>query len=151
DDEPLEQGTLPSMDVPPGGDTTVTLPYSRPAPRPGVTYWLNLQFRLCEATLWALQGHEIAWAQFQLPLEAPPSRLLRSANMPPLVVEESDREIVVRGEDMRLVLDRRAGTLSAWEYEGMPLIAAGPRLNLWRAPTDNDVYAAREWRKVGLD
>ena len=33
----------------------------------------------------------------------------------------------------------------------MPLLTAGPRLNLWRAPTDNDVQAARQWRKAGLD
>jgi hypothetical protein len=35
--------------------------------------------------------------------------------------------------------------------DGRPLIAGGPRLNVWRAPTDNDVHIAREWRKAGLD
>jgi hypothetical protein len=28
---------------------------------------------------------------------------------------------------------------------------AGPQLQLWRAPTDNDVHIAREWRQAGYD
>ena len=31
------------------------------------------------------------------------------------------------------------------------LLAAGPRLQVWRAPTDNDVHMARGWREAGLD
>jgi beta-galactosidase len=32
-----------------------------------------------------------------------------------------------------------------------PLLAAGPSLCLWRAPTDNDPEPARAWRRWGLD
>lgn len=151
DDELLEQGTLPPLDVPPGGEVTVTLPYARPIPRPGATCWLSLRFALREATAWAPAGHEVAWTQLALPLEAPPAPRLAIAAMPPLDLDEGDRELVIRGEDLRLVFDRHTGTLSALEYHGVPLISAGPRLNLWRAPTDNDVRAAQEWRKAGLD
>jgi beta-galactosidase/beta-glucuronidase len=151
DDELLAQGTLPPLEAPPGGEVTVTLPYVRPAPRPGATYWLNLRFALREATSWAPAGHEVAWAQLALPLETPPAPRLAVAAMPPLDLVESERELVIRGEEFRLVFDRRDGTLSAWECHGTPLISAGPRLNLWRAPTDNDVRAAQEWRKAGLD
>jgi hypothetical protein len=31
------------------------------------------------------------------------------------------------------------------------LLAQGPRLNVWRAPTDNDVNIARDWLAAGLD
>jgi beta-galactosidase/beta-glucuronidase len=151
DDEILQQGALPALDTPPGGETTLTLPYPRPEARPGASYWLNLRFALAEATLWTPQGHEVAWAQFPLPLETPPAPRLKAASMAKLAVEQSDRAILVRGEEFQLVFDRQVGTLSAWEYRGMPLITAGPRFNAWRAPTDNDVHAAREWRKAGLD
>lgn len=150
-DELLEQGSLPPLPAPPGGEVTVTLPYPRPAARPGVTYWVNLRFTLAGVALWAPLGHEVAWAQFPLPPEAPPAPRLKTTAMPPLAVTGSEREIVIRGEEFRLVFDRHAGTLSAWEYHGKPLLAAGPRLNAWRAPTDNDVQAARQWRSAGLD
>lgn len=28
---------------------------------------------------------------------------------------------------------------------------AGPRLNFWRAPIDNDMYVLPDWRKAHLD
>jgi hypothetical protein len=31
------------------------------------------------------------------------------------------------------------------------LVKVGPKLNVWRAPTDNDVHIAKEWEKAGLD
>jgi beta-galactosidase/beta-glucuronidase len=151
DDEILQQGTLPPLDTPPGGEAVITLPYRLPAARPGAEYWLNLRFTLGQETLWAPQGHEVAWAQLALPLETSPAPRLKAAAIPPLALEESEREITLCGEEFQLVFDREAGTFSAWHYRGRPLIAAGPRFNAWRAPTDNDVHAAREWRKAGLD
>jgi beta-galactosidase/beta-glucuronidase len=172
DDEILQQGTLPPLEAPPGGEILVTLPYEPPAPCPGSTYWLNLRFTLAEAALWAPQGHEVAWAQFELPMSASGaapsaerrapregrssqhgarSTELGAGSEATLTLSAAGREIVIRGEEFRLVFDRQAGTLTAWEYQGVSLLADGPRLNLWRAPTDNDVHAARAWRKAGLD
>jgi len=150
DGEVLEQGALPPLEVPAGGLMEVTLPYHLPAPEPGASYWLNLSFRLSEATLWAPRGHEVAWAQFELPVKrAAPPRLLR--DMPTVSAEESQAEIIVRGEDFRLAFDRYRGSISAWESHSVSLLTAGPRLNVWRAPTDNDVHVARDWRRAGLD
>jgi hypothetical protein len=130
---------------------TVTVPYALPAPQPGAEYSLNLTFTLAETTLWAPRGHEVATAQFQVPVEAAPVPFIAKSEMPPLETEETDEAIIFTGEEFRLCIDRRQGTIASWEYQGMPLLTAGPRLQVWRAPTDNDVHIAKEWRRAGLD
>ena len=147
----LEQGGFAMPEVPARGEATVTVPYSLPEARPGAECWLNISFTLAEATLWAPRGHEVAWAQFRLPPEPPPMRITAHGGMPAIHLTETDDAFVITGDEFHLHLDRRAGAISCWGYQGLQLVAAGPRLNVWRAPTDNDVWAAREWRRAGLD
>ena len=146
----LQQGELPPLDVPAGKATEVALPLKPIAAQAGCVYWLNLSFTLAQDTLWAQRGHEVAWAQFELPVKAAPPRVA-VATMPRLSVEESGTEIEIGGEGFRLVFDKWTGAIASWEWNGERLLSAGPRLNVWRAPTDNDVHAAREWRRAGLD
>ena len=53
----------------------VSIPLPAVSPEPGVEYWLNLSFRLAEDASWAESGHEVAWEQFKLDLEAEPPAL----------------------------------------------------------------------------
>ena len=71
DDRILAQGRLPALNAPAGQSQDVTLPYRWPAAEAGAEYWLNLSFTLGEDTRWAKRGYELAWAQFQLPVETP--------------------------------------------------------------------------------
>jgi hypothetical protein len=56
-----------------------------------------------------------------------------------------------------LVFDKQIGTISSWQYQETELIQRGPKINFWRAPTENDLNtwgderAAIHWRQVGLD
>jgi beta-galactosidase/beta-glucuronidase len=147
----LAQGELPPLEVGPEGEMRVHLPYSLPEPAPGASCWLNLSFTLAEETAWAPRGHEVAWAQFPLPVPSPPPSPVALRGLPALRVTESPAAIEVGGEEFRLLFDKGAGVIASWEYQGLPLLLAGPRLNVWRAPTDNDVNIAREWRRAGLD
>ena len=151
DGEVLSQGALPELDVPPQGELPVTLPYQRPASRPGASYWLEMTFSLKADTPWAQRGHVLATAQFELPVEKVPGPTLQLAAMPPLVVETLKHQLTVKGEDFTLSFDIYRGVMAHWSYQGVPLITRGPQLNVWRAPTDNDVHIAKEWRKAGLD
>ena len=129
----------------------MTLDYRLPTPTAGATYWLDLSFTLAEDTLWAKRGYELAWAQFELPVAAVAAPVVKIGAMPKLKVEAGKRALVVAGEEFALAFDTFYGTLAAWEYQGMPLVTAGPKLNVWRAPTDNDVHIAKEWQKFGFD
>ena len=66
-------------------------------------------------------------------------------------MREEERAVSVAGKSFRLSFDRFTGTLSALEFRGLPLLEQGPRLNFWRAPTDNDCGISQDWRKAGLD
>lgn len=152
DDEILQQGTLPRLDVPPGGSQVVTVPFTPPECRPGAEYWLTLSFTLAHDTLWAERGHEVAWAQFKMPFEVPAPAVMPLEEMPPLQLAESGEAVSIQGPDFRVVFNRSKGTITSWRYQGRELLARGPRLNLWRAPTDNDARTLeRSWREAGLD
>lgn len=121
----------------------------------GAECWLNISFTLTKDTLWAKRGHEVAWAQFEMEAdgEIRDSRfeIGRSSLDLRLSTVEADTSVIIRGEDFVVVFDRLRGVMSSWRWRGMELVTAGPRLNVWRAPTDNDVHIAREWRRAGLD
>lgn len=156
DDRVIQTGQLPRLHTPPGGREVVTVPFDKPEPQPGVEYWLTLSFTLAEDTPWAEKGHEVAWEQFKLPFNALPP-ILPVAGMPALSLADSGGQAVIEGNGFRLAFDKEAGTIASFRYGEHELIARGPRLNVWRAPTENDLNtwgderAALRWREVGLD
>ena len=151
DGELLAQGVLPELDAPPQGERSVNLPYQLPPAQSGASYWLDMAFTLSADTLWAKRGHVLATAQFEIPVERIPAPTLKLEAMPPLTVETAKHRLTVRGGDFALIFDTYRGMITDWLYHGEPLITRGPQLNVWRAPTDNDVHIAKEWRQAGLD
>ncbi|MFI6697737.1 glycoside hydrolase family 2 TIM barrel-domain containing protein [Streptomyces sp. NPDC050509] len=159
DGERIQHGTLPAPDVAPGATGTVHIPFRAPGPSaPGAEHWLNLAFVLREKTDWAGAGHTVAAEQLALErrtaaVPAPgPSASRRP--LPDLQLSESAGEIRVSGRNVEVVLDKAAGTLSAYRFRGKPLLTAGPVPNFWRAPTDNDIgrgaqNTAKTWRDAG--
>jgi len=148
----LQSGTIPTPRIPAGRSRVITIPFTPPAaPEPATEYWLNISFTLASDTLWAPKGHEVAWAQLELPFKAPPINVVRLESIPPLSCEESSNGIRVTGADFELVFDKVYGVIESWSYEGSELINRGPRLNFWRAPTDNDRRSLEAgWRRAGL-
>lgn len=151
DGELLQQGGMPELDIPPGGELEIHLPYQTPLPAPGTTCWLDLDFYLKEDTIWAQRGHSLAWAQFELPVNSSAATTLSLHQMPALRTERLSQAVAVEGDEFLLVFDPFQGSIARWEYLDMPLLTAGPRLNVWRAPIDNDIQIAKEWRAAGLD
>ena len=157
DGEVLQSGDLPRLHTPAGGSKITTIPFREPNLKPGTEYWLTVSFALAQDTLWAEQGHEVAWAQFKLPYDVPEGPRLSIADMPALQLAESESEVRVNGRDFSLVFDRGTGRITTWRYTGGELVCQGPGLNIWRAPTDNDANTwgdqrmAIRWREVGLD
>jgi beta-galactosidase len=114
--------------------------------RPSEAY-LTLRFRLEKATNWAEAGHEVACVQLHL-APPPPRRAEKPAKAisqcDPLLTTEHADSIEVRGRGasgrFRLVVCKQEGTIRELSLDGRPLLAAGSgALNLWRAPTDNDI------------
>ncbi len=139
--EILQNGALHLPTIPAGRTRTVTIPYQPvKQPEPGTEYWLNLTFRTCRELPWAEIGHEAAWAQFLLDMPLPEALApTATAHRAALAVDESDPTLIlVSGEDFELGFNRISGELDDWHCRGEHLVDAGPRLNFWRPPTDND-------------
>ncbi len=111
---------------------------------------LQISVRLAVPTRWADAGHELAFAERQL-LVRPAAGAIRVAPRPSLVLQETEATLTWSGRDATLVFNRGSGRITAWQYLGYDLLTHGPSVDLWRAPTDNDVRLLPEWRKFRLD
>lgn len=90
-------------------------------------------------------------ASLQLPLGGRMRKLSVPAPAGDLQVQEGEQGIAVTGAGFTVRFSGRTGEAASFEISGREMLLSGPRANLWRAPTDNDVHLAVEWRKFGLD
>ena len=147
----LQQGTLALPAIPAHGSGSFTVPYTLPRGEAGAEYHLTLRFTLSQDTLWAPRGFELAFAQFALPVATPEVPCLTLSALSSLQVGQSEERIVIVGEQFSLEFDRRHGVISAWQGAGVDLLLAGPRLNLWRPPMDNEHNTLKASREAGYD
>lgn len=153
DGEMLQSGRLPLPHIGPRATGTLSVPARLPKrPLPHTDYWLHVELTLAADTVWAKQGHEVAWAQFLLPVEAVGVALTPAATAAATAsashrCTETAGLLTVEGADFRLGFDKIRGVLQSWQQAGVDLLRRGPKLNLWRAPIDNDMYVVEEWRK----
>lgn len=150
DGELLQSGTLPYLEIPPDGEAHVTVPYKPFVLQPGTEAWLTVRAILAKNTVWAQAGHEVAWEQFPLPSGAP---LVAQPvdGLPQLAFEDAESSVTVFNPAVMWIFDRATGELRSWTDHDRS-VASGMRLNLWRAPTDNDLpQMAGLWRAAGLE
>ena len=152
----IQSGGLPVLQTPAGGKEQLEIPLASITPVPDKEYWLLITFSLASPTPWSAQGHEVAWAQFELPVSIPETPPVSDGSKSALLLTELDEVIKVTGRTFQLVMDRATGRLTSFEHLGKEFLHAGPALNIWRAPTDNDANTwgdqrmAIRWRQVGL-
>jgi len=63
----VQQGKLPPLEVLPGAEMEVPIPWQPPNWRAGDHYFFTVRFHLRSATLWAEAGHVVAWEQISIP------------------------------------------------------------------------------------
>jgi beta-galactosidase/evolved beta-galactosidase subunit alpha len=115
----------------------VSLPYKPVShPEPGASYWLEINYNLAASTLWADAGHEVAWAQFRLPWQAPARAT--TIKRPAPRIENSQNEIRVSCGEAEDLFDKISGRMTAWRWNNLDLVRTGPLLGFWRPGTDND-------------
>lgn len=142
---PVADGLLGTVAVPPGSEGRLPLPA---LPGTDGESWLTVRAVLRTAASWAPAGHEVAWVQS--PVTDPRARSASVASGPRAVGAPRARDGVV--EHGAAVFDARTGDLLQLGH----LRLDAPRLDVWRAPIDNDrafSWDPREpaWRQLGLD
>ncbi|MFI7015907.1 glycoside hydrolase family 2 TIM barrel-domain containing protein [Streptomyces sp. NPDC050164] len=143
DGETVESGSLSVPALAPGESAEVKLPEPPVDGRGGERQW-TVRALLAHDTLWAAKDHVVAWGQFAAGARPLPSF---PANDRP--VRDGDRFTLGPA-----AFDARTGALrSIGDVE-----VSAPRLDVWRAPTDNDDGAEWQtdtrygmlWRTLGL-
>jgi beta-galactosidase len=130
----VSAGELDVAPIAANSSATVTLPQLETVRGES---WLTVRVVLARDTTWALAGHEVAVSQ---------AMISPAPTLPPLPSRPSRS-----GALDRTLFDERSGLLT--RVGALPV--TGPRLDLWRAPTDNDhathgVPLDSPWRALGL-
>ena len=66
-------------------------------------------------------------------------------------VHETDTEVTINSKDFTYTLDRRTGLFEHMQFSGRNYLIHPMELNIWRAPTDNDMYLKSEWKRARYD
>ena len=75
----------------------------------------------------------------------------RAHRMESVRVEENERQLVIRGEYFIYVYSKLYGVFEKMTFARRELLQRPMEINLWRAPTDNDMYIRKEWEKAMYD
>lgn len=154
----VQRGRLPRLRTGPGEIEEVQLPVRPPGLAPGQEATLCVRFETARELPWAAKGHEVAWDQLPIARRAASRRRPRPGR--DLHLETADDSVIAEGEGVRIEIDRRYGVLTHLAFDSArghvePLLE-GPRLQLWRAPIDNERVSAGlqhllRWKEQGLD
>ena len=68
-----------------------------------------------------------------------------------LQVSEDDTQIHIKGREFAYTIDRRTALFTEIKFAGREYLNHPMELNIWRAPTDNDMYIKSEWKKAHYD
>lgn len=147
----IQKGFMDIKGIAPGESKKIKIPFRIPEKLiAGGEYWLNIDIILMDKTSWADIGHRVAFEQLKLPIYKEAGEELKLEETPKLRVESLENNLIVSGFNFQIEFDTLRGIIKSWEVEGKRLVKAGPKLNLWRAPIDNDMYTVEKWRKKYL-
>lgn len=151
-----QTGKLPDCSIKPGQRGNVFLKID--IPESGKTFLKLTYYRKKESPLvpaGCLMGYE------ELPLKTGDNRnqtargLLKpqttGAAGTPIRITETEEAFVLEGERFTYCFDRRTGMFSELRFGGCEYLDRPIELNIWRAPTDNDMYIKQEWKRAGYD
>ncbi|MFO7635617.1 MAG: glycoside hydrolase family 2 TIM barrel-domain containing protein [Caldilinea sp.] len=164
----IAKGKLPALDIEPGAAMEVTLatalPWLSGEESVNGECLLNFHFYQRRATLWAPAGYEVGWAQLDAPAKqrstAKQKGSRRDSDRGSIEISETAETIALRFGEVEAVFGRESGLLTVFGAKGKNLLVRGPRLNVWRAGTDNDGIKLMEspawkalprWLAIGLN
>ena len=149
----VEKGKLANVVAAPHSDAVVELKLQ--VPSTGKVY-LKLIYRLKKQMPLLEPGHELGFDEIKLANEDDRNRqavkwLEQEKEVGAIDVKENERQVVLQANDFTYVFDKRTGLFEDMQFAGRSYINHPMELNIWRAPTDNDMYIKKEWKKAHYD
>ncbi|HOP05125.1 MAG TPA: glycoside hydrolase family 2 TIM barrel-domain containing protein [Tenuifilaceae bacterium] len=157
----IEKGENELPSILPNETKDIEIPFSKLQTEEGKRYFLNISVQLKKAESWAEESFEVAKEQFELDWFIESNQIF-AVNSTALEVSESPNAWFVSGGNFRIEFSKETGTIEKWISNGDVVSLKGPSVNLWRAPTSNDIgtefnpdprftYHAHIWEKYGLN
>ncbi|MDE7388309.1 MAG: discoidin domain-containing protein, partial [Muribaculaceae bacterium] len=140
----------PRMAVGPRESQIMTAPYDYASLDPESEYFLNVQFRLNEDKPWAKKGY--VQMEEQLPVKsATPFAPISTTDAGTAIITEDGFSKISR-PGFEVVFNNATGAIQSLTYGSDRVITDGngPRINAFRAPTDNDRWDMAKWFNAGL-
>ncbi|ASN06284.1 beta-galactosidase subunit alpha [Virgibacillus necropolis] len=145
DGESLQTGSVELTDVPARTYKEIVLDYDLGfLKEAGTDYYLTIFYVTNVDLLWVKCGHELATAQFKLPIQTPILPFLPTGE---LHVQESTHRLLITGNDVEVRFDKINGQMTSWKKSGVQIVEHGPKLQFWRAPIDNDMYLLKDYKE----
>lgn len=128
------------------------LPYDYKELDPEGEYFIKIQFILKHATPWADAGYVQAEEQFQIKSAQKPTLAADNSDLQNLITKEENGVLSIQGQDFFVNFNLGDGSINKLQYDDINVIRPGygPRLNAYRAFTNNDNWVYRNWFKNGL-
>ncbi len=150
---PLRKGEWAAEAIPPQQSAQTQLTYQPITPVASRDYWLNLEWKLTQDTLWASKGHTLAHQQLALPWgrwQAPPAPSTPAT----ISLTQTDKAIQLSSPYFSAGWSLSSGYLTHYQTESGLTLKAPLALNFWRPLTNNDrgwkaSEVSRLWRTAG--
>lgn len=147
DDVMIFSGSMGLPSIPARTSKDITIPYDLKSIQvvPGAEYYVNISYQLKEAVPYAPAGHELATAQFKLPVYKEGIEFIPEGT---LKVTKNHTTLRAEGANFHVDFDLVRGNIISVVRDGMEIMSKGPRLTLWRAPISNDMEIIDQLKKV---
>ena len=158
----VAKGKLPVLKTAPQKEEKINLKVPAITVETGQEAFLNVRFYAATATAWCKSGHEVGWHQISIPAktgkDARPKAAMHGGR--PLTLDESNGIFTVENDAFHLVASSASGLIEALRWQERDFLVSGPKLQIWRGPTDNDGIKGwtdetwrplNKWRAQGLD
>ena len=115
-----------------------------------LTYHLKKEMPLLEED-YILGFDEIEVSQKEAKCQLAEKWVEKTVTDSELQVSEDDTQIHIKGREFAYTIDRRTALFTEMKFAGREYLNHPMELNIWRAPTDNDMYIKSEWKKAHYD
>lgn len=149
----ISKGILPEFSVAPHGEGITNLKIN--VPENGKCY-LKLIYHLKKELPLLDEDHILGFDEIEVSKEDTKCKLAekwipKTVVDSELQVNENDTQIHIKGREFAYTIDKRTALFTEMKFAGREYLNHPMELNIWRAPTDNDMYIKSEWKKAHYD
>lgn len=149
----ISKGILPEFSVAPHGEGKTNLKIN--VPENGKCY-LKLIYHLKKELPLLDEDHILGFDEIEVSKEDTKCKFAekwipKTVVDSELQVNENDTQIHIKGREFAYTIDKRTALFTEMKFAGREYLNHPMELNIWRAPTDNDMYIKSEWKKAHYD